>query len=78
MIKRMIQKIKDGTALQILQELCASASTRSLFSYVPQDNTLFSGTIAENLRITNPNATNDVLRDALRMACADEFVSAPI
>lgn len=57
-------------------KLCASASTRALFSYVPQDNTLFSGTIAENLRITNPNATNDMLRDALRMACADEFVSA--
>jgi ABC-type multidrug transport system fused ATPase/permease subunit len=57
-------------------KLCASASTRALFSYVPQDNTLFSCTIAENLRITNPNATNDMLRDALRMACADEFVSA--
>ena len=57
-------------------KLCASASTRALFSYVPQDNTLFSGTIAENLRITNPNATNDMLRDALKMACADEFVSA--
>ncbi len=56
--------------------LCASPSTRALFSYVPQDNTLFSGTIAENLRITNPDATEDMLIDALKMACAYNFVSA--
>ena len=56
--------------------LCASPSTRTLFSYVPQDNTLFSGTIAENLRIANPDATEDMLMDALKMACAQDFVSA--
>ena len=53
-----------------------SPSTRKLFSYVPQDNTLFSGTIAENLRITNPEATDDMLMDALKTACADDFVNA--
>ena len=52
-----------------------SASTRKLFAYVPQDNTLFSGTIAENLRLTNPEATDDMLIDALKTACAYEFVS---
>ena len=56
--------------------LCAAPSTRALFSYVPQDNTLFSGTIAENLRITNPDATDEMLVDALKTACAYEFVSA--
>ena len=56
--------------------LCASPSTRRLFAYVPQDNTLFSGTIAENLRITNPEATDDMLTDALKTACAYDFVSA--
>ncbi len=56
--------------------LCASPSTRRLFAYVPQDNTLFSGTIAENLRITNPEATDDMLTDALKTACAFDFVSA--
>lgn len=54
----------------------ASPSTRRLFAYVPQDNTLFSGTIAENLRITNPNATDDMLAEALKVACAYDFVSA--
>lgn len=56
-------------------ELEASASTRKLFAYVPQDNTLFSGTIAENLRIINPEATDDMLIDALKLACAYDFVS---
>lgn len=55
--------------------LHASPSTRRLFSYVPQDNTLFSGTIAENLRITNPDATDAMLNEALKIACAYDFVS---
>ena len=46
--------------------LTASPSTRRLFAYVPQDNTLFSGTIAENLRILNPEATDEMLEEALR------------
>ena len=56
--------------------LPASPATRRLFSYVPQDNTLFSGTIAENLRITNPDATDAMLKEALKIACAYDFVSA--
>lgn len=55
-------------------EMYASPSTRRLFSYVPQDNTLFSGTIAENLRITNPEATDEMLEEALKTACAYDFV----
>lgn len=54
----------------------ASPSTRRLFAYVPQDNTLFSGTVGENLRITNPEATDEMLMEALRIACAYDFVSA--
>ena len=56
--------------------LSASPATRRLFSYVPQDNTLFSGTIAENLRIMRPDATEETLIDALKIACAYDFVSA--
>ena len=53
-----------------------SASTRSLFAYVPQDNTLFSGTVEENLLLGNRWASPERLKEALEMACAWEFVSA--
>ena len=56
--------------------LTASPDTRRLFAYVPQDNTLFSGTIAENLRITNPDASDEMLLEALQAACAYDFVTA--
>ena len=53
-----------------------SPSTRSLFAYVPQDNVIFSGTIAETLRLVRPEATDEEIYAALRTACAEEFVRA--
>lgn len=55
--------------------LPVSPSTRRLFAYVPQDNTLFSGTVAENLRIMQPDATDEQLQQVLQLACAEEFVA---
>ena len=52
-----------------------SAGTRSVFAYVPQGNSVFTGTIAENLRLVNPSATEEELVQALKTACAWEFVS---
>lgn len=46
-------------------------STRCNFMYVPQGNSLMSGTIAENLRMAKPDATDDEIRDALHLAAAD-------
>ncbi len=51
------------------------AQTRRWFSYVPQGNTLLAGTIAENLRLVAPDATDEALIDALKGACAWDFVS---
>lgn len=51
-----------------------SAATRKLFSYVPQDNVMFAGSIAENLRVVKEDATDEELDEALRKACAYEFV----
>ncbi|MBQ9976696.1 MAG: ABC transporter ATP-binding protein [Clostridia bacterium] len=48
---------------------------RGNVAMVLQKNLLFSGTIAENLRWGNPNATDEEIREACRLACADEFVS---
>ncbi len=50
-------------------------STRKLFSYVPQGNTLFSGTIAENMRNVKEDATDEEIISALKMACAYDFVN---
>lgn len=53
-----------------------SAATRCAFAYVPQGNSMFAGTIRDNLRLTAPEADDEALWAALRAACADEFVSA--
>ena len=51
-----------------------SPSTRKLFSYVPQGNTMFSGTIAENMRNVRPDATDEEIKEVLIVSCAWEFV----
>ena len=52
-----------------------NADTRHLFSYVPQGNTILSGTIAENMRVVKEDATDEEIIEALKIACAWEFVS---
>ena len=52
----------------------ASPDTRCNFAYVPQGNTLLSGTIKENLLLGRPDATDEELHEALRLAAAD-FIS---
>ncbi len=47
---------------------------RRLFSYVPQGNTMFSGTIAQNMRNVCPEATDEQIERALKLACAWDFV----
>ena len=54
--------------------LSASDSTRRLCSYVPQGNSMFSGTIEENLRLAAPDAAESELWEALDVADIGEFV----
>ena len=49
---------------------------RESVAMVLQKNELFSGTISENLRWGNENATDEEIREACKLACADEFISA--
>lgn len=58
------------------QHVQMNADTRHLFAYVPQGNTILSGTIAENLRMVKEDATDEEIVAALKTACAWEFVSA--
>ena len=48
---------------------------RNQVAVVLQKNVLFSGTISENLRWGNPDATDEQLKEACRLAQADEFIS---
>ena len=47
---------------------------RNAVAVVLQKNTLFSGTILDNLRWGNADATEEECKEACRMACADEFI----
>ena len=47
---------------------------RNQVSVVLQKNTLFSGTILDNLRWGNPDATQEECEAVCRAACADEFI----
>ena len=67
----------QGTAQLVTQDgetVPIHADTRRYFSYVPQGNTLMSGTIADNLRVVKENATEEEIKQALETACAWEFV----
>jgi len=57
------------------KEVDMNADTRHLFAYVPQGNTILSGTIAENMRMVKEDATDEEIIDALKIACAWDFVS---
>lgn len=55
----------------------ASPQTRCNIVYVPQGNTLMSGTIRENLLLGNPSATDGQLKEVLYLAAADFVSSLP-
>lgn len=52
-----------------------SASIRGHIAYVPQGNTLFSGTIKENIRMGRLDATDEEIMQALEIAAGDQFVN---
>ena len=49
--------------------------TRPLFAYVPQGNMLFSGTIRDNIRLVNENATDEEIMKAAEISCAADFIN---
>lgn len=66
-----------GSALIVASDgkkVVLNAETRHLFAYVPQGNTILSGTIAENMRMVKEDATDEEIVEALKIACAWDFV----
>ena len=54
----------------------AAASWRGAIGYVPQQVWLLNGTVADNLRLGNPGASDVAIREAARLATADSFIEA--
>lgn len=59
------------------EPLALGPSARDLIAYVPQGNTLFSGTIADNLRMGKPDVTEDDMAEALKTAAAEFVLELP-
>ena len=53
----------------------ASRGTRSLFAYVPQGNTLMSGTLKDNLTMFTDHAAEEDISEAVHAACLDDLVA---
>ena len=74
-----ILNIQQGEAFTCVEgneseKLDFSTQTRPLIAYVPQGNTMISGTIEDNLRMIAPDATEEEIIDALKQSCAYDFV----
>ena len=59
----------DGSEVEM------NADSRFLFSYVPQGNAILSGTVADNLRMVREDASDEEVEEALRVACAWDFIA---
>ncbi len=81
LIRLMLSLINptSGDVLAYSRSKCekATPNIRCNFSYVPQGNSLFSGTIRDNLRLSNPDATTEDMNKALRCALADFVFDLP-
>lgn len=71
LIRLILALIKPRQGTITIGSTPVSPATRHYFAYVPQGNTLFSGTIRSNLQLAAPDATDEQLLEALRLAKAD-------
>jgi len=72
-----VYAVQSNTGDKPATSIQAGKSTRANFVYVPQGNTLMSGSIRYNLLLARPNATDDELKAVLHTACADFVFELP-
>jgi ABC-type bacteriocin/lantibiotic exporter with double-glycine peptidase domain len=81
LIRLMLALLKPVDGKVVLydesREVPASAATRCNLVYVPQGNTLFSGSVRENLLMGDPEATDDRMKAALETAVAGFVLDFP-
>lgn len=58
------------------QKLKVNAATRDFFAYVPQGNTVLSGTLRENVAFFRPHISDKRIEQALHLACLDDFLQS--
>lgn len=76
LIRLLLSLINPHSGNILINSQSLNISHRNLISYVPQGNTLFSGSILENLKLGNSFANSDDIDEALRMSCAFKFVNS--
>jgi ATP-binding cassette subfamily B protein len=64
-------KQKDGSKVVV------DKNVRGMFAYVPQGNFLLSGTIRDNISFVRPEATDEEIMEAAKIACADFINELP-
>jgi ABC-type bacteriocin/lantibiotic exporter with double-glycine peptidase domain len=79
MVRLMLGLLEPGSGVAQLttpegDTLPLSVETRAFFSYVPQGNTMFSGSIRDTMLLGDPNATDEQIIEALKRACAWDFI----
>lgn len=72
----LYEPVSGSVSVRTVNGIKNADSLRSLISFVPQSNMLFSGSLRENITLLNPNATDEDIEEALKLACADEFVES--
>ena len=80
LLRLLLGLVRPGSGTAMLtgdsgREYPLTAGTRGVFAYVPQGSSVFAGTIRENLRLVNRSATEEEMIEALKTACAWDFVS---
>lgn len=78
MILALLKPVEGSVNIyNVVKDIPVSPQTRCNIIYVPQGNTMMSGTIRENLQMGNVDATDDEMYEALDTACADFVRTLP-
>lgn len=77
LIRLILALLKPTGGKVMIGQRPAGPGMRCNFTYVPQGNTLMSGTIRENLLLANSDATQEDMEEALRTAAADFVFTLP-
>ena len=77
LIRLLMALLQPSEGSILIDGVPASPATRASFMYVPQGNTLLSGTIRENLLLADPAADEERMKEALRLAAAEFVLDLP-